>query len=78
MKFTSNRDVAVSVENLSLALNFYENVLGFKPIKLESNKRLYDTGNFNLYLEEGKRHSPILSFTVKNLDKAKDYLTKNG
>jgi len=35
MKFVSNRDVAVGVENLTDAIKFFEDTLGFKPTKIE-------------------------------------------
>jgi catechol 2,3-dioxygenase-like lactoylglutathione lyase family enzyme len=78
MKFTSNRDIAIKVSNLKTAINFYEKTLGFKPSKTESKLRVYNTGHFKLYVQEGTSHPPVPSFTVKSLAEAKNVLTENG
>lgn len=77
MKFVSNRDVAVGVENLTDAIKFFEDTLGFKPTKIEKGLRVYDTMQFTFYIKEGDIHPPILSFTVEDLNNAKEYLINN-
>ena len=78
MKFLSNDDIAIRVENLAVATKFYENTLGFNLIKSEPGLRVYHTGHFTLYVEEGDPHPPVPSFTVKSLSKAKKHLVENG
>ena len=74
MKFLSNEDIAIGVENLKSAIEFYEDTLGFEPIKSEPGLRVYKTGHFTLYIKEGKSHPPVPSFTVKKLSRAKKHL----
>ena len=78
MKFLSNHDIAVGVIDLEIAVRFYEDTLGFKPVKSESGLRVYDTGHFTLYVQEGESHPPVPSFTVENLSEAKKHLIKNN
>ena len=74
MKFTGNRDIAVGVKNIENAKKFYENTLGFKPGKAEPGRRVYNTGNFILYVVEGEPHPPVPSFTVESISEAKKWL----
>jgi catechol 2,3-dioxygenase-like lactoylglutathione lyase family enzyme len=78
MRFTSNRDIAVGVYDLEQAIEFYEKALRFKPEKTQSNLLVYNTGHFTLYVEKGKPHPPIPSYTVDNLEDAKRHLLENG
>jgi catechol 2,3-dioxygenase-like lactoylglutathione lyase family enzyme len=78
MKYTTNDDVAIGVESLKKSIAFYEGTLGFKPIKSEPGLRVYNTGHFTLYIEEGEPHPPVPSFTVENLSQAKEHLLENG
>lgn len=78
MKFTSNNDLAIAVENLEKSINFYEGTLGFKPSKTEPGLRVYKTGALTLYVMEREAHPPVPSFTVENLSHAKKYLLENG
>ena len=78
MKFTTNDDVAIGVENLEKSTAFYEGTLGFKPARIEPGLRVYNTGHFTLYVKEGEPHPPVPSFTVENLSHAKDHLLENG
>ncbi|MBD3207588.1 bleomycin resistance protein [Candidatus Bathyarchaeota archaeon] len=78
MMFTSNRDISVGVDNLELAIEFYEKTLGFKPVKAKTNLHVYNTGHFTLYVEKSEPHSPILSYNVENLEEAKRHLQENG
>jgi catechol 2,3-dioxygenase-like lactoylglutathione lyase family enzyme len=78
MKFCSNEDIAIGVENLELATNFFEGALGFKPSQSKPGLRVYNTGHFILYVKEGEAHPPVPSFTVKDLFEAKKHLIENG
>ena len=78
MRFASNRDIAIGVEDLDKAAEFYEGILGFKPEKTEPKLRIYNTGHFTLYVEKTKNHPPIPSYTVENLHEAKMHLQDNG
>ena len=78
MKYLSNDNIAVGVESLEIAVKFFEETMGFKPIKSKPGLRVYNTGCFTLYVEEGKTHPPIPSFTVQNLSDAKKHLMENG
>ena len=77
MRFKGNNDIAVSVESISKATRFYEGVLGLKLLKEEPSLRVYDTGGFTLYVQQGEPHPPVPSFTVWNLHKAKNHLVEN-
>jgi catechol-2,3-dioxygenase len=50
MKFTGNRDIAVTVESLKKSRVFYENVLGLTPKKVGEKLTVYDTGSITLYV----------------------------
>lgn len=78
MKFTGNRDIAVTVESLEKSRVFYENVLGFTPKKVEKKLAVYDTGSITLYVQEQEHHPPVPSFRVKNLAEARAHLEANG
>ena len=78
MKYTTNDDVAIGVENLEKAIAFYEGNLGFKPSKAEPGLRVYETGVLTLYVMEGEAHPPVPSFTVPCLHDAKRHLMENG
>lgn len=78
MMFRSNRDIAVGVNDLSAAIEFYEDTLGFTPMKSQKGLRVYDTGYFSLYVMEGESHPPVPSYTVTDLVAAKKRLVDNG
>jgi len=78
MKFISNRDMALGVYDIESASAFYGEVLGFKINREEKGLRVYETGNFMLYVEESVPYPPVPSLTVRNLAEAKKYLLENG
>ena len=78
MKFISNRDMALGVYDIDSASAFYGEVLGFKTNREEKGLRVYETGNFMLYVEESVPYPPVPSLTVENLAEAKKYLLENG
>ena len=47
---------------------FYEGTLGFKPVRLEPGRAVYETGRLTIYGVEGEPHPPVPSFTVEDLD----------
>jgi len=78
-RFRTNPCVAVHLRDLKKADRFYRGVLGFKRIVKEKNLLGYDTGVIELYVDKGrKKMTPILSFTVKDIARAKTYLKKKG
>jgi len=67
MRFISNRDLAIGVDDLRKAEAFYSSVLGFRLLKKTSGRMVYDTGHFTLYINDKESHPPIPSFTVQDL-----------
>ena len=78
MRFTSNRDIAVSVRNLEKSRLFYEKTLGLIAEHIEEKLVVYNTGYFTLYVQEGDPHPPVPSFTVSNIKEAKKHLKNSG
>ena len=78
MKFTGNRDIAVTVKSLEKSRVFYENVLGLNPKNVGEKLAVYDTGSIILYVQEQEHHPPVPSFTVENLAEARAHLEANG
>jgi len=78
MKFTGNRDIAVTVDSLEKSRVFYEDVLGLKPKKVEEKLVVYDTGVITLYVQEQGGHPPVPSFSVENLPEARAHLESKG
>jgi catechol 2,3-dioxygenase-like lactoylglutathione lyase family enzyme len=78
MRFTGNRDIAVTVNELGASRAFYEGVMGFKPKKVEEKLVVYDTGHFTLYVQEGQPHPPVPSFTTPDIKEARKHLIEAG
>lgn len=79
MKFRSNKCVAIHLKSLAKAEKFYSEVMGFKLKKKSANQLEYHTGHFLLYINKSaKPLSPIPSFTVKDVKKAKQRLKESG
>ena len=78
MRFNGSRDIAVTVGSLKTSRVFYEDVLGFTPMKVEEKLVVYDTGVITLYVQELEPHPPVPSFTVENLVEARAHLEANG
>ncbi|HEY3249769.1 MAG TPA: VOC family protein [Ignavibacteria bacterium] len=79
VSFISNNSVAIKVNDLAKAEEFYVKVMGFNILERARNMLAFDTGYFTLYVEQSKDdQSPVLSFTVNNLAEAKKYLLENG
>ena len=79
MKFRSNNCVAIHVPDLKKAEAFYSGVMHFRLASKSPNQLDYDTGKFSLSVHKSaKVRPPIPSFTVINLDAAKEHLSQNG
>lgn len=79
MRFRSNRCVAVHVKSLAKAERFYGHVLGFKLKKKSKDNLEFDTGLLRLYVNRSpKGRSPVPSFSVKSLAKARRLLEGAG
>src|SRR5580692_10726495 len=78
MKFRSNPEVGIAVNDLRKAEEFYSKTMGFKLKRKSKTQLVYQTGHFKLYvMKASKTQSPVPSFTVKNVKKAKQILRKN-
>lgn len=79
MSFTSNKCIAIHVEDLGKAEKFYCGVLGFKLLNRTEEGLELDTGYFLLYINRSEKPSaPIPSFTVNDFDAAKKRLLESG
>ena len=77
--FKSNRDVAFEVTNIVEAENFYSGVMGFELVEKRDSTLIYETGHLTLYIKESENpHPPVLSFKVKDVSEAKEYLQEHG
>ena len=79
MMFRSNNCVAIHLTDISAAENFYTNVMKFRLLSRTEKSLEYDTGHFLLYVNADLNPGPpIPSFTVKDIQKAKEALVANG
>ena len=76
--FVSNNDIAVGVDDLGKARDFWENVLGFEPSEVIDSHVVYGTGAINFYLMRDGFSAPVPIFIVRDLGSAKKLLTDNG
>jgi catechol 2,3-dioxygenase-like lactoylglutathione lyase family enzyme len=77
--FRSNNCVAIHLEDISAAENFYTNVMKFKLLTKSEASLEYDTGHFLLNINRDlNTQPPIPSFTVKDIGAAKQALLENG
>ena len=77
--FRSNNCVAIHLEDITAAENFYTNVMKFTLLTRSEANLEYDTGHFLLYVNRDlKTQPPIPSFTVKDIGVAKQSLVQNG
>jgi catechol 2,3-dioxygenase-like lactoylglutathione lyase family enzyme len=77
--FKSNNCVAIHLTDISAAENFYTNVMKFTLLSRTEGGLEYDTGHFLLYVNADLNPGPpIPSFTVKDIQKAKESLVANG
>ncbi len=77
--FRSNNCVAIHLEDITAAENFYTNVMKFRLLTKSETNLEYDTGHFLLYVNQDlNTKPPIPSFTVNNIEAAKQSLLENG
>jgi len=77
--FRSNNCVAIHLEDITAAENFYTNVMKFKLLTRSDGSLEYDTGHFLLYVNRDlNTQPPIPSFTVEDISAAKQSLLDNG
>jgi len=77
--FKSNNCVAIHLEDITAAENFYTNVMKFKLLSRSEASLEYDTGHFLLYVNRDLNTAPpIPSFTVQDIAAAKQSLLDNG
>ena len=78
-RFNSNKCVAIHVKDLKKPETFYSNVMGFKLKEKRSDCLVYDTGLLELYVvKDTQQRPPVPSFTVKDLQAAREYLLAKG
>jgi catechol 2,3-dioxygenase-like lactoylglutathione lyase family enzyme len=77
--FRSNNCVAIHLEDITAAENFYSNIMKFRLLTRSEEYLEYDTGHFLLYVKRGlNTQPPIPSFTVKDIQAARRFLSDNG
>jgi catechol 2,3-dioxygenase-like lactoylglutathione lyase family enzyme len=77
--FSSNNRVAIHLEDITAAENFYTNVMKFRLLTRSEEYLEYDTGHFLLYVNRDlNTQPPIPSFTVKDIEAARRFLLENG
>jgi catechol 2,3-dioxygenase-like lactoylglutathione lyase family enzyme len=77
--FKSNNCVAIHLEDITAAQNFYTNVMKFKLVSSSEEYLEYDTGHFLLYVNRDlDTRPPIPSFSVADIDAARQSLVENG
>jgi catechol 2,3-dioxygenase-like lactoylglutathione lyase family enzyme len=77
--FRSNNCVAIHLEDITAAENFYTNVMKFRLLTRSEAYLEYDTGHFLLYVNRDlNTQPPIPSFTVNDIGAAKQALLDNG
>jgi predicted enzyme related to lactoylglutathione lyase len=74
----STRDIIIKTEHLESAKDFYGNVLGFSPIKMDVPMLGFETGALRLFVESGVPSGPVFEFEVNDIDEAKARLLQNG
>jgi len=76
--FRANRDVAIHVPDIEKAIEFYGDVLGFERIDDGNGHVAFETGNFRLWINQGKPQSFVPSFSVTDLAEAQRLLEAHG
>ena len=77
--FHSNNFVAIHLQDITAAENFYTNIMKFRLLTRSEAHLEYDTGNFHLHVSRDlNTEPPIPSFTVKDIDAARRCLLENG
>ena len=74
----SSRDILIQTNKMDAAVNFYENILGFKVFERSEQLVGLETGSFRLFLDKGKPFGPVFEVIVPNLEEVKQKLIKAG
>jgi predicted enzyme related to lactoylglutathione lyase len=76
--FRSTRDVILRTEAIGEATRFYETVLGL-PVTLRRDGMVgFETGAFQLFVEEGAPHAPVFDLRVPDVAAARARLVAAG
>jgi len=76
--FRASRDVIIRTNKFQEAAQFYESVLGLKPVYSSESLLRFDAGAFRLYVEDGGEHGAVFDFLVSDFHAAKTALINAG
>jgi catechol 2,3-dioxygenase-like lactoylglutathione lyase family enzyme len=77
--FQSSRDVILRTKKMGEAAAFYETTLGLKPTMRREGMVGFETGAFQLFVEDGApAHGPVFDMLVPSLQAAKEKLLAAG
>ncbi|NYF50185.1 VOC family protein [Tunturiibacter gelidoferens] len=77
--FKSSDCVAIHLQDITAAENFYTNVMKFTLVNRSESHLEYDTGLFRLCVDrELNARPPLPNFTVPDIGKVKTGLVANG
>ena len=77
--FRSNNCIAINLQDIGAAENFYTNVMKFELLNRTSSSLEYDTGHFLPHVNKNANQTPpIPSFCVPDIAIAKKTLLQNG
>jgi catechol 2,3-dioxygenase-like lactoylglutathione lyase family enzyme len=77
--FHSSRDVILRTKKMAEAAQFYETTLGLKPTMQREGMLGFETGAFQLFVEDGApAHGPVFDMWVPSLEAAKEKLLAAG
>ncbi len=68
----------IQVPDMSQALKFYSQVMEFTHIVRNDKVAGFDTGSFQLFIEQGTEPEPVFELLVPDLDAAKQKLLAAG
>jgi len=77
--FITDGNVAIHVNDLQKAENFYGSVLGFHLISKNKDQLVYNTGVIRLYINKDEIQIPFIpALEVQDYKQAKEHLIANG
>lgn len=76
--FKSTRDFIIKVPDMGTARRFYADVMGFKPTLQTEGCAGFETGSFQLFVEQGTQPEPVFEYLVPDVDAAKRKLLAAG
>jgi len=65
--FRSSQDVIIRTEAWADATTFYGSVLGLPVVHRSETLMGFETGEFCLYVEQGREHGPVFEFLVPDV-----------